>query len=116
MAEEKELRPIATRVLYEDDEVRIWDQRIGAGETLGRHRHDCDYVIVTVRGGGPIDVEFHDGTGGELGDAITLPRSQRGEALFVRKGHVETAHNRGDGFRAVLVELKRNDKAGPAES
>jgi hypothetical protein len=101
MAEEKELRPIATRVLYEDDEVRIWDQRIGAGETLGRH---------------PIDVEFHDGTGGELGDAITLPRSQRGEALFVRKGHVETAHNRGDGFRAVLVELKRNDKAGPAES
>jgi hypothetical protein len=40
MAEEKELRPIATRVLYEDDEVRIWDQRIGAGETLGRHRHE----------------------------------------------------------------------------
>jgi hypothetical protein len=69
MAEEKELRPIATRVLYEDDEVRIWDQRIGAGETLGRHRHDCDYVIVTVRGGGPIDVEFHDGTGGELSAA-----------------------------------------------
>jgi hypothetical protein len=71
---------------------------------------------VTVRAGGPIDVEFHDDTGGELGDSITLPRGRRGEALFVRKGHVETAHNRGDEFRAVLVELKRNDEPGSAES
>lgn len=102
-----ELRPIATRVLYEDDEVRVWDQRIAAGETLGRHRHEHDYVIVTVEGGGPIDVEFHDGTGGPLGERITLPRSRRGEALLVDKGHVETAHNRGEPFRAILVELKK---------
>jgi hypothetical protein len=106
MAREDKLRPIATRVLYEDEEVRVWDQRIGAGETLGRHRHECDYVIVTVRGGGPIDVEFHEGTGGALGDSITLPASRRGEALLVRKGHTETAHNRGDPMRAILVELK----------
>ncbi len=100
------LHPIASRVLYEDDEVRIWDQRIDAGTTLARHRHDHDYVIVTVQGGGPIDVDFHDGTGGALGDSITLPRSRRGEALFVEKGHVETARNRGDEYRAILVELK----------
>ncbi len=62
-----DLQPIATRVLYEDDEVRIWDQQIEAGETLGRHRHEHDYVIVTVQGGGPLDVEFHGGTGGALG-------------------------------------------------
>ena len=106
MTERPELRPIASRVLYEDDEVRIWDQRIEAGETLGRHRHDCDYVIVTVEGGGPIDVEFHDGTGGELGSSLTLPKSERGDALYVPKGHEETAHNRGDRMRAILVELK----------
>ncbi len=106
MAEERERRPIATRILYEDDEVRIWDQRIDAGETLGRHRHDHDYVIVTVEGGGPIDVEFHDGSGGDLGDSLTLPKSRRGDALYVPKGHEETAHNRGDRMRAILVELK----------
>jgi hypothetical protein len=105
-----DLQPIASRVLYEDDEVRIWDQQIEAGKTLGRHRHEHDYVIVTVRGGGPLDVEFHAGTGGALGGSLSLPRSRRGEALFVEKGHVETAHNRGETMRAILVELKKGDE------
>jgi quercetin dioxygenase-like cupin family protein len=104
---EKGLRPIATRVLFEDDEVRVWDQEIGPGETVGRHRHDCDYVIVTVQGGGPTEVVFHDGTGGALGDSITLPEGRRGDTVFVPRGHVETAHNRGGRFRAILVELKK---------
>ncbi len=105
MGSESPVNPIATEVLYEDDEVRVWNQVIGAGATLARHRHDCDYVIVTLRGKGPIEVEFHDGTGGALGDGVTL-RPKRGEAILVPKGHDETAHNRGDEYRAILVELK----------
>ena len=101
--------PIATRILFEDDEVRVWDQQIEAGETLPRHRHECDYVLVTVRGGGPLDVEFHDGTGGKLGDRVTLPKSKRGDAFYVEKGHVETAHNHGESTRLILVEYKRDD-------
>ena len=100
------LRPIATEVVYEDDEVRIWNQVIPAGETLGRHRHDHDYVLVNVRGEGPLEVEFHDGTGGALGDGITL-EPKPGQAFLVERGHVETAHNRGAEYRAILVELKR---------
>lgn len=98
-------RPIATRILYEDDEICIWDQRIGAGDTLGRHTHHRDYVLVTVRGEGPLDVAFHDGSGGPLGEGIEL-RTRRGDASFVAKGHTETAVNRGTPYRAVLVELK----------
>ena len=105
MSDEEKLRPIATEVIYEDDEVRVWNQVIEAGATLGRHRHDNDYVLVAIRGEGPIDVEFHDGSGGGLGERITL-HSKRGEAVFVEKGHVETARNRGDEYRAILVELK----------
>lgn len=101
-----ELGPIASRVLYEDDEVRVWDQVIGPGQTLARHRHDRDYVIVSVRGEGPIAVEFHDGSGGALGEGVTL-HPKRGEAIAVPKGHVETARNRGDEYRAILVELRR---------
>lgn len=103
---EAELRPIASRVLYEDDEVRVWDQRIDAKATLARHRHDLDYAIVTLRGEGPLEVTFHEGTGGELGDGVTL-HPKRGETLFVPKGHVETARNEGGPYRAILVELKR---------
>lgn len=109
-AEEARERPIATRVLFEDDDVRIWDQVIDAGETLERHRHSCDYVLVSVRAGGPIAVEFHDGTGGALGERIELPRSKRGDAIFVPKGHVETATNTGDSTRLILIELKQDDQ------
>jgi len=105
-ANEGDLGPIATTVLYEDDEIRIWDQRIGAGETLGRHRHAHDYVIVNVRGRGPLRVDFHDGTGGPLGDGIELSPVP-GEALRVPAGHTETARNDGDDYRAILVEWKR---------
>ena len=97
--------PIASRVLYEDEEVRIWDQVIEAGATLGRHTHRNDYVLVTVRGSGPIEVVFHDGSGGELGGGLTL-RSRRGEATYIRSGHTETALNNGEEYRAILVELK----------
>ncbi len=96
---------IATRVLYEDDEVRVWDQVIEAGATLGRHTHQNDYVLVTVRGTGPIEVVFHDGTGGELGEGLTL-HSRRGDATYIPKGHTETAVNKGEAYRAILVELK----------
>jgi len=98
--------PIATEVVYEDDEIRVWNQVIGAGDTLGRHTHEHDYVLVTVRSDGPMDVQFHDGTGGELGDGITL-NAKRGDAFYVPKGHTETALNHGGEYRAILVELKR---------
>ena len=42
--------PIATRVLYEDDQVRIWDQRLAPGEKTAPHRHEQDYVLVDVEG------------------------------------------------------------------
>jgi hypothetical protein len=101
------LRPIASRILFEDDEIRVWDQQIAAGETLGKHRHDHDYVLVTVRADGPLKVAFHDGTGGDLGDGLTLD-PKRGETFLVPRGHVETARNDGADYRAVVVELKRD--------
>ncbi len=99
--------PIATAIIYEDDEVRVWNQVIGPGETLGRHTHEHDYFLVTVRADGPLDVEFHDGTGGRLGERIEFS-AKRGDAAFIPKGHVETAHNPGGEYRAILVELKRD--------
>ena len=97
---------IATEVIFEDDEVRVWDQRVDAGETIARHRHAHDYVLITVAGTGPIEVTFHDGTGGPLGDHFTY-RPVIGRPDAVPAGHVETAVNHGDAYRAILVELKR---------
>ena len=49
------LGPIATKVLYEDERVRIWDQVIEPGQTTGPHHHALPYALVTVEGA-PLDV------------------------------------------------------------
>ena len=100
------LAPIATAVIYEDDYVRVWNQVVPAGGTIEKHLHENDYFLVNVAGTGPFDVVFHDGTGGRLGDGATFA-PKPATADFVHKGHLETAHNRGDEYRAILVELKR---------
>jgi hypothetical protein len=102
----QQLAPIATSVIYEDDWVRVWNQVVPADGTIAKHLHENDYFLLNVAGDGPIDVTFHDGTGGALGERFTFtPRP--GTANLIARGHVETAHNRGGEYRAVLVELKR---------
>ncbi len=100
------LHPIATRMVYEDEFVRVWHQHVPKGGRIERHEHELDYFLLNVAGEGPIDVTFHDGTGGELGESFQfVPKP--GESVFIPKGHIETAVNHGEDFRAVLVELKR---------
>ena len=54
------LGPIATRLLYEDERVRVWDQLIEPGESTGPHHHALPYALVTVEGA-PLDVLPVDG-------------------------------------------------------
>ena len=105
----EKLAPIATEVVYEDDFVRVWKQVVPAGGEIPKHEHINDYFLLNVTGEGPIDVTFHEGTGGELGERFSFePRP--GTADFIPKGHVETARNRGGEYRAVLVELKKSPR------
>jgi hypothetical protein len=99
------MHDIATEVIYEDDHVRVWKQVVPAGAHLAKHEHKHDYFLVNVAGEGPFDVKFHDSSGGKLGDRISYCPKPR-TADFVAKGHIETAHNQGDEYRAILVELK----------
>lgn len=102
----EELAPIATRIVYEDDYVRVWNQVVPAGATLSKHQHSYDYFLVNVSGEGPFEVNFHDGSGGALGEHFTY-RPKPGTADLVPKGHIETARNAGEEYRAILVELKQ---------
>jgi hypothetical protein len=109
----RRLSPIATKVVYEDEYVRVWSQVVRAGGTIKKHAHKNDYFLLNVTGHGPIEVDFHAGTGGELGEHFTF-RPKPGRADFIPKGHVETAHNKGKEYRAVLVELKRSESRSGA--
>lgn len=102
-----ELAPIATGVIFEDDRVRVWNQVVPKDGLIDKHAHTHDYFLLHVSGEGPIAVTFHDGTGGKLGEHFMF-KPKPGTADFVRKGHVETAHNQGEEYRAILVELKNS--------
>lgn len=101
-----EEHPIATEVVFEDDTVRVWNQLVPSGDSIPFHRHEHDYFLLNISGTGPIAVQFHDDSGGSLGDAFEF-MPVPGKADYVRKGHVETATNLGDTYRAILVELKK---------
>ena len=96
---------IATEVVFEDDKVRVWNQVVKAGEDIPKHEHRHDYFLINIAGTGPIQVQFHDGTGGSLGENFEFT-PKPGSADFVYKSHIETARNAGDEYRAILVELK----------
>lgn len=97
--------PIATRIVYEDDHVRVWTNELAPGEVSPRHRHDHDYVIVDVDGD-RIAAEPMPGSAGEYDQYIEAP-VRRGQTSFLRKGGVERAVNVGAlPYRTVIVEFK----------
>ena len=108
MAEEpQDLAPIATKILYEDDEVRIWDQRLDVGEVLHAHRHDHDYVLVDVAGD-KVVADTLPGTVSSHHGHFELD-VKRGRTYFVEKGAIEEAKNTGTlPYRAILVEFKKD--------
>jgi len=57
---------IATEVVFEDEEVRVWNQVVKKGEDIPKHEHRLDYFLLNISGEGPIHVQFQDGTGVSL--------------------------------------------------
>ncbi|NJN51904.1 MAG: hypothetical protein HC809_09155 [Gammaproteobacteria bacterium] len=52
------LARIATKLIFEDDHVRVWQQVVPAGGTIEKHQHELDYFLVNVAGEGPFDITF----------------------------------------------------------
>ena len=99
------LGDIGSKLLFEDDEIRIWELRLAPGEVSAPHRHGCDYVIVDVAVD-KIAAMAVPGSTMEYGDYIEAPVEQ-GRTTFLKQGSIETAVNVGDKpYRNVLVEFK----------
>ena len=43
--------PIGTEILFENDQVRVWDMQVPPGGKKAWHHHTLDYVIINVTGG-----------------------------------------------------------------
>jgi quercetin dioxygenase-like cupin family protein len=95
--------PIGTKLLFENDRVRVWDLRLEPGESTGVHRHESDYLYVVI-GDGALQTVYADGSSDP-------PREMRdGDVRFreVNGGAVHEAINVGDRpWRNIVVELKQ---------
>ena len=102
-----ELGPIATKLLFEDERVRVWDQLIEPGATTGAHHHALPYALVTVEGS-TLDVLPVPGHPMAHGDETMTVDLEDRTAGILEAGSYEEAINKGDRpYRAILVEFKQ---------
>jgi oxalate decarboxylase/phosphoglucose isomerase-like protein (cupin superfamily) len=97
------LGDVATKLLFENDSVKVWEMVLEPGESSDLHRHEYEYFFVVIEGES-IDADFLDGKAN--GKSIPIP-VEPGRVIYVPPGNTETAVNRSQvTYREVLVELK----------
>jgi quercetin dioxygenase-like cupin family protein len=97
--DESELGKVATRLLLENERVKVWEMRLEPGEASDLHRHTMDYLLYILEGT-TIDADRPDGTSSRY--PVTP-----GRIFWVERGGVERAVNRSDvRFHELLIELK----------
>jgi hypothetical protein len=97
------LGKVANHVLFEDDELRIWEMKLEPGEHSDLHHHEHPYYLVIfsgdlVAGVPPKDsgMDFFVGKVPEKGNTVAVP-----------KGGTEWAYNVGEQtYHEILIELK----------
>jgi beta-alanine degradation protein BauB len=99
------LGDVATRVLFENERVRIWEFELAPGARSATHRHALDYVLVQIEGD-RIAAQPEPDSGGAYRDYIE-GEVEPGKTRYITRGGIETAINVGERrYREILIELK----------
>ncbi len=102
----EEYGPVATRMIFDNDDVRVWEMDLAPGAVCGLHHHTMDYVLFILSSA---NVGAHSPGGRKM---MPFPVKARA-TYFVPAGGIEAAHNMGDTrFFEALFELKRPAKPG----
>lgn len=92
--------PKGTRVVFENERVRVWEIAVSPGESLPMHHHDLDDVVISVTGG-PTRVEHEDGR-------VVVHDHAPGAVLWLEAPHTHKLTNIGSAvYRNRMIELKR---------
>jgi len=107
MTDSRQFGGIASKVLMENDKVRIWEMRLAPGEESALHRHDNDYVMIQIAGD-KMAARFEPDSGGEWAGLDYIEGDiAAGNVIFAKAGGIETAINVGrEEFYEIVVELK----------
>jgi quercetin dioxygenase-like cupin family protein len=98
-----ELGGVGSRVLFEDNQVRIWELILEPGEASDLHRHDHDYYLTIFEG------DFVAGVtpeGSKIDSFVGIVPAD-GNVVGIPKGETEWAYNVGNKtYRELIIELK----------
>jgi len=102
---ERVIGNVGTRLLLENERVRIWELDLAPGARSDVHRHDVDYVIVQLEGD-RIAAEPEADTAGKHRQYVEAAVDP-GRVHYMERGGIETAINVGQRrYREILIELK----------
>jgi quercetin dioxygenase-like cupin family protein len=90
---------VGTKLVFENDRVKVWEFTLSPGESIEAHTHQLDYFFYPVEGA-TLEVTRASGRV----DRVTL---EAGGVYWRPKGDTHAARNLGPGrYHEVLVELK----------
>jgi mannose-6-phosphate isomerase-like protein (cupin superfamily) len=97
---------VGTRLLFENERVRVWDLALAPGESLEKHVHRNDFLFIVVSGG---SLRHADPEKPENDQAV---RYEDDQVVFVEAG-AATVHERLTNtgqtpYRNFVIELKRD--------
>jgi hypothetical protein len=101
------LGDIATKLLFENDRVRVWEMRLEPGQRSDVHEHKHDYVMIQIAGDKMAAIMEPD-SGGPWGSLGTVEGDiAPGNVIYAERGGIESAVNNGkQPFHEIVVELK----------
>ncbi|MFN0086564.1 MAG: cupin domain-containing protein [Blastocatellia bacterium] len=93
---------VGTKLLYENEKVKVWEFKLAPGELIAMHTHRMDYLF-HIYEGSTLEVTYPE----EMKAPATLLELKDGDVRFVKKGGRHAARNAGNrNYVEVLVELK----------
>ena len=96
---------VANTVLFEDDNVRIWEMKLEPGEHSDLHHHSLDYYLVVFSG----DLVAGVPPKNSPIDPFVGKIPPQGNTVPVPKGGTEWAVNVGKKtYHEILIELKNS--------
>jgi quercetin dioxygenase-like cupin family protein len=85
MKSDEQYGPVGSRILFENDLVRVWEIALEAGEHLPVHYHALPYLVVTIEAA-PVRVVEHDGR-------VDDPTDAPGDVTFREAGQIHELQN-----------------------
>ncbi len=96
---------VANTILYEDDDVRIWEMKLAPGEHSDLHHHEHDYFLVIDSGDLVAGIPPKDSPM----DLFVGKVPPQGNTVRVPRGGTEWALNIGEKtYHEILIELKKS--------